>query len=125
MIDETRIRDWLKAYHHAWTTDDPQEIARLFADDVRYFTAPYRAPLEGTDGAQLLFWSPRGDRVAFRARGGLFTVPATGGHVQRLVPAGSLDGQGGSWGSRGVILAGTIDGVMPTVPGGVSAWRIK
>ena len=28
MIDETRIRDWLAAYHHAWTTDDPAEVAR-------------------------------------------------------------------------------------------------
>ena len=47
MIDETRIRDWLAAYRHAWTTDDPEEIASLFTDDVRYFTAPYRQPLEG------------------------------------------------------------------------------
>ena len=23
MIDETRIRDWLAAYRHAWSTDDP------------------------------------------------------------------------------------------------------
>ena len=49
MIDETRIRDWLSAYHHAWTTDDRGEIARLFTGDVRYFTAPYRPPLEGLD----------------------------------------------------------------------------
>jgi ketosteroid isomerase-like protein len=49
MIDETRIRDWLKAYHHAWTTDDRAEIGRLFTGDVRYFTAPYRPPLEGAD----------------------------------------------------------------------------
>jgi hypothetical protein len=49
MIDETRIRDWLKAYHHAWTTDAPPDIARLFTDDVRLFTAPYRPPLEGID----------------------------------------------------------------------------
>ena len=49
MIDETRIRDWLKAYHHAWTTDDRAEIARLFTADVRYFTAPYSEPLVGID----------------------------------------------------------------------------
>ena len=47
MIDETRIRDWLAAYQHAWTTDDPRDVALLFTRDVRYFTAPYRAPLEG------------------------------------------------------------------------------
>jgi ketosteroid isomerase-like protein len=49
MIDETRIRDWLAAYRHAWTTDEPADIALLFADDVRYFTAPYRPPLKGRD----------------------------------------------------------------------------
>jgi ketosteroid isomerase-like protein len=49
MIDEIRIRDWLAAYRHAWTTDDKQEVARLFTDDVRYFTAPYREPLSGPD----------------------------------------------------------------------------
>jgi ketosteroid isomerase-like protein len=47
MIDETRIRDWLSAYRHAWSSDDPDEVAALFTPDVRYFTAPYRPPLEG------------------------------------------------------------------------------
>jgi ketosteroid isomerase-like protein len=47
MIDEIRIRDWLAAYRHAWSTDDPDEISALFTTDVRYFTAPYRAPLDG------------------------------------------------------------------------------
>jgi ketosteroid isomerase-like protein len=47
MIEETRIRDWLAAYRHAWSSDDPDEVAALFSPDVRYFTAPYRPPLEG------------------------------------------------------------------------------
>jgi ketosteroid isomerase-like protein len=47
MIDELRIRDWLAAYRHAWSTDDPAEVAALFSEDVRYFTAPYHPPLEG------------------------------------------------------------------------------
>jgi hypothetical protein len=55
MIDETRIRDWLAAYHHAWTTDDEGEIARLFAADVLYHTAPYREPLEGAE-AVIAYW---------------------------------------------------------------------
>ena len=49
MIDETRIRDWLAAYHHAWTTDDPQEVARLFTDDVLFYNAPFTEPLTGAD----------------------------------------------------------------------------
>ena len=55
MIDETRIRDWLAAYRHAWSTDDPGEIAALFSEDVRYYTAPYRPPLEGV-GAVIDYW---------------------------------------------------------------------
>jgi ketosteroid isomerase-like protein len=47
MIDENPIREWLAAYRHAWSTDDPSEVAALFNSDVRYFTAPYRPPLEG------------------------------------------------------------------------------
>ena len=55
MIDEIRIRDWLAAYRHAWSTDDPGEVAALFTEDVRYFTAPYREPLEGA-GAITDYW---------------------------------------------------------------------
>jgi hypothetical protein len=60
MIDETRIRDWLAAYHHAWTTDGPGDVARLFTDDVRYYTAPYREPLNGI-GAVTEFWVGEGE----------------------------------------------------------------
>jgi ketosteroid isomerase-like protein len=49
MIDETRIRDWLAAYHHAWTTDDPEEVARLFTDDILFYNAPFMEPLTGVD----------------------------------------------------------------------------
>jgi len=47
MIDENPIREWLAAYRHAWSTDDPDEVGALFSEDVRYLTAPYRPPLEG------------------------------------------------------------------------------
>lgn len=47
MIDENPIREWLAAYRHAWSTDEPSEVAALFSTDVRYFTAPYREPYEG------------------------------------------------------------------------------
>ena len=47
MIDEKPIREWLAAYRHAWSTDDPGEVAALFDADVRYSTVPYGPPLEG------------------------------------------------------------------------------
>ncbi len=49
MMDATRIDQWLEAYRHAWATDDPAEVERLFTGGVRYFTAPYAEPLEGID----------------------------------------------------------------------------
>jgi ketosteroid isomerase-like protein len=59
MIDEARIRDWLAAYRRAWSSDDPQEVAALFTDDVRYFTAPYREPLAGREAASDYWLSQR------------------------------------------------------------------
>lgn len=47
MIDENPIREWLAAYRHAWSSDDPAEVAALFTGDVRYHTAPYHPPLAG------------------------------------------------------------------------------
>ena len=35
--------------------DDRDDVARLFTDDVRYYTAPYRDPLRGLD-AILGYW---------------------------------------------------------------------
>lgn len=49
MIDTTRIDEWLELYTSAWTSDDPEEVARLFTDDVRYYIAPDRAPIVGRE----------------------------------------------------------------------------
>jgi hypothetical protein len=48
-IDTSSIDDWLEAYQQAWASGDRAEIAALFTDDVRYFTAPYGAPLVGIE----------------------------------------------------------------------------
>jgi len=49
MIDTADIDRWLERYQAAWHTDDRQEIAALFTDDVRYSSPPHRPPLEGVD----------------------------------------------------------------------------
>ena len=49
MLDTSAIDAWLAGYRHAWQTDDRADMAGLFADDVRYFTAPYHEPLRGVD----------------------------------------------------------------------------
>ena len=38
---------WVDAYVRAWDTNDPEEIAALFSESARYFTAPYREPWNG------------------------------------------------------------------------------
>jgi hypothetical protein len=48
-MDLTAIHGWLAAYRRAWKTDAREDIAALFSDGVRYFTAPYREPLRGID----------------------------------------------------------------------------
>ena len=47
MVDTTSIDDWLARYRHAWSTDDPDEIAALFTEDILYYTAPHHEPLRG------------------------------------------------------------------------------
>ena len=85
---------------------------------IRPFAEPTATPLAGTDGARQIFWSHDGDRIAFRARRGLFAIPAAGGPVQRIVSEGALSGHGGSWGRNGVVLVGGFDGLVRVEPGG-------
>ena len=53
--DTTRIEAWLDAYRHAWTTDDPDEVAGLFTEDIMYSAEPYAEPLRGRE-AVVAFW---------------------------------------------------------------------
>jgi Tol biopolymer transport system component len=86
---------------------------------VRPITESTATPLVGTEGAEHPFWSPDESTIAFRARDGLFTVPAAGGPVQTLVPAGQLpDGFGGSWSASGTILVGGLGGLLRLDAGG-------
>jgi heat shock protein HslJ len=60
MIDFARIEEWLEQYKAAWKTDDPGDIARLFTEDARYYTAPYRDPYQGR-AAIVTWWIGQGD----------------------------------------------------------------
>lgn len=48
-MDRDAVDRWLQAYVAAWKTYDPDQIAALFAEDVRYRYHPYDAPVEGRD----------------------------------------------------------------------------
>ena len=59
-MDTTDIDGWLDRYRAAWLSDDPGQIAALFADDVRYYTAPYSDPVVGTE-AVTAWWVAQGE----------------------------------------------------------------
>ena len=73
----------------AFQTGQP---ARLF---VRRLNELQATPLAGTDGADLPFFSPNGQWIAFFANGQLKKVAVTGGAVRKLCDA--LAGRGGAW----------------------------
>jgi hypothetical protein len=45
-----RLSAWLEGYVRAWESNRPEDIAALFTEDARYFTAPYRDPWVGREG---------------------------------------------------------------------------
>jgi uncharacterized protein (TIGR02246 family) len=49
-MDTNTVDTWMRAYVKAWETNDPDDIAALFTEEARYFTAPHREPWVGRDG---------------------------------------------------------------------------
>ena len=50
MTSRAEVEDWVRRYVGAWESNEPADIAGLFTDDARYFTAPDREPWRGRDG---------------------------------------------------------------------------
>jgi uncharacterized protein (TIGR02246 family) len=46
-MDETQLGRWVEGYVQAWNSNDPAEIADLFAEDGTYRTEPYALPWRG------------------------------------------------------------------------------
>ncbi len=69
--------------------------------------------LEGTDGADLPFWSPDSQSVGFFADGELKRVSIAGSGVQTLCAA--AEAEGGTWSQGGVILYGQRRGPLMRV----------
>ncbi len=49
-MDDARLAEWMEGYIRAWNSNDPDHIGSLFADDSRYYTAPFRPPWMGREG---------------------------------------------------------------------------
>jgi ketosteroid isomerase-like protein len=43
------VTAWVRNYRVAWESNDPDDIANLFAEDAAYFTEPYAKPWLGRD----------------------------------------------------------------------------
>lgn len=85
-----------------------------FALWLRPLNSPTASRLTGTEGAMLPFWSPDGRHIGYFANGVLRVRTVDGTQNRVLCPAAQPEG--GSWGSRGVIvfapeLRGTIHAV--------------
>ena len=55
-MDHTGAQHWLDRYLAAWTSNDPDEVADLFAEDVRYRYHPFDDPIEGGREGVLASW---------------------------------------------------------------------
>ncbi|MGH2787224.1 MAG: YybH family protein [Actinomycetota bacterium] len=49
-MDRRDVERWMEGYLHAWDSNDPEDVGRLFSDDARYYTAPHREPWTGRNG---------------------------------------------------------------------------
>ena len=96
MIDTRQIDEWLALYRRAWTTDSPDEIARLFTEDVRYYSAPYREPMNGREEV-IEFWHGQKESVIPWSFDPEVIARDGGLHVVRAVtryPEGTLSADG-------------------------------
>lgn len=84
-------------------SDGVSRIVRLGLEDFE------PQPLEGTDDARYVFFSPDGQWLGFTAAGLLKKVPAQGGRIVEI--GGAEQPSGASWGDDGWIYLGTWNGI--------------
>ena len=62
-MDRSDVQRWLEGYLHAWETDDPDDIARLFTEDAIYSPFPWPREDRYWRGRDTIVdkWIDRGD----------------------------------------------------------------
>lgn len=48
-IHSQRLTEWIERYVHAWTTNDPEDIAALFGPTAEYHETPYETAWIGRE----------------------------------------------------------------------------
>ena len=49
-MDKRTVETWVERYLRAWSTNDPQDIGQLFAEEALYYTGPFDEPWRGQEG---------------------------------------------------------------------------
>ena len=74
---------------------------------LRPFAEDASQPIPGTDGAQLPFWSPDGQQIAFVSESRIKRIPIGGGNAQMICDV-KAEMRGGVWLNDGTILFSVI-----------------
>ena len=85
----------------AFVVGDLQSVTELW---VRSLDSLVARRLEGTEGANLPFWSPDSRRIGFFTRDKLKTVAVAGGRAEALCDAPGSGGRGAAWSPSNVIV---------------------
>jgi serine/threonine-protein kinase len=92
----------------AYSARAPDGTVKLW---LRRFDSTDARPLDGTDGATSMFWSPDGRSLAFFAAGKLKRLEAAaGGAPVTICDVREGIGQMGTWGADGRILFASVQG---------------
>ena len=77
---------------------------------LRTMASGVTVPLDGTEGAASLFWSPDSRSIGFFVKGKLKTIAASGGTAATICDVREGIGLSGSWGADGVIVFASVEG---------------
>lgn len=66
LMDRADVEHWLDRYRHAWSTDDPKDIAALFTEDATYSPFPWPREKNHWKGRDAIVekWIGHGDSKA-------------------------------------------------------------
>jgi uncharacterized protein (TIGR02246 family) len=62
-MDRAGFEDWLRRYFEAWVSNDPRDVAGLFAEDALYWVGPFREPWVGREQIVARWTSARQEDV--------------------------------------------------------------
>lgn len=99
-MDREGFRSWLERYFAAWVSNDPVDVASLFAEDAEYSYGPFREPERGRDRI-VRAWVDGGVPRGLRTRHEVLAVEGDVGVARWLV---TYDGDDGPVEMDGVLV---------------------